>query len=129
MAVLNLSPDSFYRPSRFPVLDEALRAVERFVEEGADLLDIGAESSRPGAKPIAESLESERLTAVVEAVVKRFPLPVSVDTCKPKVAARVLDQGAVIINDITGLQRHPEMAGIVARQQAGVIIMHMQGAP
>ncbi len=107
----------------------ALQATERFIEEGADLIDVGAESSRPGAVPITVEEESERLVSVIDEIKKRFSTPVSVDTYKPEVAQRVLDCGADIINDITGLSCHPEMAGLVAKYDAGMILMHMQGTP
>lgn len=128
MAVLNLTPDSFYGNSRAEGLNIALERVETFIEEGADILDIGAESSRPGAVSIDAEEEINRLVPVVEQVMRRFSIPVSVDTCKPEVARRVLDAGAAIINDITGL-RDPEMAGVVAGYNAGLIVMHMQGTP
>lgn len=128
MAVLNLTPDSFYGGSRVDGLDDALRRVEEFIEEGADFLDVGAESSRPGALPVDAREEVDRLVPVVEAVSSRFNIPISVDTCKAAVAERVLDAGAALINDISGL-RDPGMAETVARFDAGLIVMHMQGTP
>ncbi len=129
MAVLNLTPDSFYRQSRNPGVDMALKATEQFVDEGADIIDIGAESSRPGAVPISVEEEAVRLNSVVKEIKKQFSIPVSVDTYKPEVAERVLDNGADIINDITGLARFPKMAGVVAKYNAGLILMHMKGTP
>ena len=129
MGIINLSQDSFYDKSRCSTEDETLRMAERMIEEGADILDIGAESSRPGSKPIAAEVELERLLPVIAACEKRFAVPLSVDTCKPAVAARVLTAGASMINDITGLQRHQEMAATIARHSAAVIVMHMQGTP
>ncbi|QPJ63446.1 MAG: dihydropteroate synthase [Candidatus Nitronauta litoralis] len=129
MAVLNLTPDSFYRQSRNQGLDMALKATERFVEEGADIIDIGAESSRPGAIPISVEEEAGRLNSVVKEIKKQFTVQVSVDTYKPEVAEMVLDNGADIINDITGLSRYPEMANIIAKHNAGLILMHMKGTP
>ena len=128
MAVLNLTPDSFYGGSRVEGLDDALRRVEEFIEEGADFLDVGAESSRPGALPVDAREETDRLVPVVEAVSSRFTIPISVDTCKAVVAERVLDAGAALINDISGL-RDSGMAETVARFDAGLIVMHMQGTP
>ncbi|NIS83667.1 MAG: dihydropteroate synthase, partial [Nitrospinaceae bacterium] len=128
MGVVNLSPDSFYAGSRCPSGDEAVRLAERHVEEGADLLDVGAESSRPGARPIPEKAELDLLLPTVSRLCKKYPVPVSVDTYKPRVAAAVLQEGASAINDITGL-RNPEMGNIIARAQAGVVVMHMQGTP
>ena len=129
MGIINLSPDSFYAGNRCATLDEAVRNAESMVEEGAHALDVGAESTRPGSQPIAEETELKRLAPVVSALAKRVPVPISVDTSKPGVADRVLQEGARIINDVTGLQMHPEMSRVIARRGAGVVVMHMQGAP
>jgi len=128
MGIINLSPDSFYPDSRVPSVSAALKVAERMIEEGADYLDVGAESSRPGAIPISEEEELSIILPVISHLCKDFPVPVSVDTYKPGVAQTVLDEGASIINDITGL-RYPEMAPIIAEYNAGVIIMHMRGSP
>ena len=129
MGIVNLSPDSFYGQSRSCSEKDALLLAERHIAEGAGILDIGAESSRPGSSPVSEDLELQRLLPVVSKICKRFDVPVSVDTYKPRVAEGVLGEGAVIINDITGLQNDPEMAKIIAKNKAGVILMHMQGTP
>ncbi len=129
MAVINLTPDSFYAPSRFVETDRTLKAVERVIEEGADWVDIGAESTRPGAEPLGETEERKRLFPVIREVCRRFPVPVSVDTYKPSVAEAALDAGAALINDVTGLARFPAMADVVARYRAGIILMHMRGTP
>jgi dihydropteroate synthase len=129
MGIVNLSPDSFYKDSRLSSEKDALLLAERHVEEGAGVLDIGAESSRPGSRPISEELELERLLPVVSKICKRFDVPVSVDTYKPRVAEGVLAVGASIINDITGLRGSADMAKVIARNQAGVILMHMRGTP
>ncbi len=129
MGIVNLTPDSFYEKSRSFSAKDAMLLAERHIEEGAEILDIGAESSRPGSRPISEELEWQRLLPVVSEICKRFDVAVSVDTYKPQVAERVLDAGAVLINDITGLQKTPEMAKVIARHKAGVILMHMQGTP
>ena len=100
MGVVNLSSDSFYKNSRAGSEKEAILLAERHIEEGAGILDIGAESSRPGSRPISEELELERLLPVVSRICKRFDVPVSVDTYKPRVAESVLAAGAVFINDI-----------------------------
>ena len=128
MGIINLSPDSFYPDSRVPSVVAALKTAERMIEEGADYLDVGAESSRPGAKPISEEEELAIILPVIEQLCKNFPIPVSVDSYKPGVAQKALEKGVSIVNDITGL-RHSEMAAIVAEYDAGVIIMHMQGSP
>ena len=128
MGIINLSPDSFYPDSRVPSVPAALKLAERMIEEGADYLDVGAESSRPGAKPISEEEELAIILPVVKRLCRDFSVPVSVDTYKPGVAQKVLDEGVSIINDITGL-RYPEMAPIIAEYNAGVVIMHMRGSP
>jgi len=128
MGVINLSPDSFYAGNRCATVEEAVRHAENMVEEGAHALDVGAESTRPGSQAIGEETELKRLAPVVSALAKRVPVPVSVDTSKPAVADRVLQEGARIINDVAGLN-HPEMSRIIARHGAGVVVMHMQGVP
>jgi dihydropteroate synthase len=128
MGIINLSPDSFYPDSRVPSVPAALQVAERMIEEGADYLDVGAESSRPGAMPISEEEELAIVLPVITQLCQKFSALVSVDTYKPGVAQKVLEEGASIINDITGL-RYPEMAPIIAEYDAGVIIMHMQGSP
>ncbi|PIQ95854.1 MAG: dihydropteroate synthase [Nitrospinae bacterium CG11_big_fil_rev_8_21_14_0_20_56_8] len=130
MGVINLSPDSFHTASRCPTLGASLEAAARFVEEGADILDLGAESTRPGSHPIDMEVERDRLVPVVAEMRRRFPATaISVDTYKPGVAEAVLDQGADLINDITGLQRYTQMAEVIGRHRAGVVLMHMQGMP
>jgi dihydropteroate synthase len=129
MGIVNLSQDSFYKDSRSSSLKEAICLAERHVEEGAGILDIGAESSRPGSRPISEELELERLLPVVSEICKWFDVPISVDTYKPQVAEKVLAAGATIINDITGLRGSAEMAKVISRNKAGVVLMHMQGTP
>ncbi len=128
MGVINLSPDSFYPDSRVPTVAGVLKVAERMIEEGADYLDVGAESSQPGAKPVSEEEELAIILPVVSQLCKKIAVPVSVDTYKPGVAQKVLDVGVAIINDITGL-RSPEMAPIIAKYDAGVVIMHMLGTP
>jgi dihydropteroate synthase len=129
MGIINLSPDSFYAGNRCATVEDAVRHAENMVEEGAHVLDVGAESTRPGSQAIGEETELKRLAPVISALAKRVPVPVSVDTSKPAVADRVLQEGARIINDVTGLQNHPEMSRIIARHGAGVVVMHMQGVP
>lgn len=129
MGVINLNSDSFYPDSQCRSESDALKMAQRMIDEGADLLDVGAESSRPGSCGISEDEESARLLPVVKELCRRCQVPVSVDTAKPMVAKRMLDNGAALINDITGLQRNSEMAEIIARFEAGVVVMHMQGTP
>jgi dihydropteroate synthase len=129
MGIINLSPDSFYGGSRCKNVEQALSAAGRMLEEGADILDIGAESSRPGSVPITVQEELDHLLPVLIKLVEVSNVPISVDTYKSKVAHEVLKSGASIINDITGLQQSEEMAQTISQFQAGVILMHMQGSP
>jgi dihydropteroate synthase len=129
MGIINLSPDSFYGASRCKTMEQALSTAERMIEEGAGILDIGAESSRPGSVPISVQEEIDRLLPVLIKLVEVANIPISVDTYKSKVAHEVLKAGASIINDIMGLQRSEEMAQTISRFHAGVILMHMQGSP
>jgi len=128
MGIINLSPNSFYTSSFSFSETHALKTAEKLIEDGADMLDVGAESTHPGSEPIPEEHEWKMLNSVVSRLVKEFPVPISVDTYKPYVARRVLDLGVQWINDIYGL-RFSEMAEVISRYPAGVIIMHMQGTP
>ena len=129
MGIINISSDSFYEQSRCNSTDEVLAKAEKMIREGADFLDLGAESSRPGSKPISEQEEIDKLIPVISALVKITNIPISVDTYKPIVAKEALKAGAKIINDITGLQKSPEMAEVISMFDAGVVLMHMQGSP
>ena len=129
MGVVNVTPDSFFDGGRFAEPDAAIRHALRLTEEGADLLDIGAESTRPGAESIDEGEERRRLMPVVTAVAKAVRIPISVDTRKSTVARAALEAGAVIVNDVSALQADPAMAVLVATTGAGVVLMHMQGTP
>ncbi len=124
MGVLNLTPDSFSDGGQFTVPERALAQARRMIAEGADIIDIGAESTRPyGAEPITAEEELRRLQAVLPGVVA-LGIPVSIDSMKSAVVAWALDQGAAIANDVWGLQRDAGMAGLVAERDAPVIIMH-----
>jgi len=129
MGVLNVTPDSFSDGGRFLDPGAAIEQARRMVAEGADILDIGAESTRPYGGAVDVPLEEElrRLEPVLPAVVA-LGVPVSIDTIKPKVAAAALAAGAVIVNDVWGLQRDPEMAPLVAAHAAPVVIMHNRAA-
>jgi dihydropteroate synthase len=128
MGVVNVTPDSFSDGGQFLDPRQAIDHAKRLVDDGADILDIGAESSRPGSDPVSDEQEWARLQPVLEALLRDAGAPVSVDTYKPATASRALELGAHIINDITGL-RDPNMAEVVARHQAPVVIMHMRGQP
>jgi dihydropteroate synthase len=129
MGVLNVTPDSFSDGGLYLDPGAAVKHALEMVDEGADLIDIGAESSRPGAEPVSEAEELSRLVPVVQEVCRRVSVPVSVDTTKAAVARQALDAGAAIINDISALLADPAMAGAVAKAGAGLVLMHMQGTP
>ena len=129
MGIINISQDSFYEKSRCLSIEDVMKLAEIMVNDGADFIDLGAESSRPGSKPISEEEELSKLMPVISYLIKRIDVPISVDTYKPIVAEEVLLAGAKIINDITGIQKFQEMAEVISRHQAGVIVMHMQGTP
>lgn len=127
MGILNVTPDSFSDGGRFNDVDRAVRRAAVMLEEGADLIDVGGESTRPGCTPVRADEELQRLLPVVRALRQAFPTAViSVDTYKASVAAAALEAGANLINDIWGLTRDPEMARVAADFQAPVVVMHNQ---
>ena len=129
MGILNVTPDSFSDGGRFLDPQRALAHVERMVSEGADLVDIGAESTRPGSQAIDEQEEIRRLKPVLEVIGKRTKVPLSIDTHKAGVAERAIDWGAVLINDISALEHDPRMGHVIARTGAGLVLMHKRGTP
>jgi len=129
MGILNLTPDSFSDGGRLGDLDSVLRRAEQMIEAGAALLDIGGESTRPGALPVPEAEELKRILPAVEALSRRFALPISIDTRKAEVARAALDAGASIVNDVSALSFDPRMAEVAARAGAGVVLMHSRGTP
>jgi dihydropteroate synthase len=129
MGIVNITPDSFSDGGLFAQTDAAVAHGLSLVGEGADILDIGGESSRPGALPVPLQEELERVVPVVKRLAPQVRVPLSIDTCKAEVARQCLDAGAQIVNDITGLAGDPAMAEVVRTARAAVIIMHMQGTP
>lgn len=129
MGVVNVTPDSFFDGGRFFDAAAAVAHALRLVEEGADLLDIGAESTRPGADVVNEAEECRRAIPVVTAVAKAVTIPVSIDTSKAAVARAALDAGASLVNDVTALRGDSAMADLIAKAGAGIVLMHMQGTP
>ncbi len=129
MGIINVTPDSFYDGGRYFDAESAKEHVRRLCADGADILDIGGESSRPGAGRISEQEEIDRVCPVIEFAARNFDTVVSVDTCKAKVAAEALSSGATIINDISAMGFDDEMAPLAARTGASVVIMHMKGTP
>lgn len=129
MGIVNVTPDSFSDGGRFLRTDVAVAHALELVRQGADLLDIGGESTRPGSAPISLDEELRRVLLVVKSLVKKTDVVISVDTSKAEVARACLDAGAHLINDVTGLTGDPRMAEVVRDFGAGVIVMHMQGTP
>lgn len=124
MGILNVTPDSFSDGGRYNEIDAALSRAHEMVEQGADLIDIGGESTRPGATPVSEEEELKRVIPVIERIAREVDVPLSVDTYKSEVAKQALEAGAHIVNDIWGLKKEARMAEIVASYEAGVIVMH-----
>ncbi len=129
LGILNVTPDSFSDGGHFPDTDAAVAQALRLVEQGADLLDIGGESTRPGSQPVDLEEELSRVLPVVRRLAALTRAPLSIDTSKAEVARQALEAGAHIINDITALQADPAMPEVVRSYGAGVILMHMQGTP
>ena len=128
MAILNVTPDSFSDGGRHLELDDTLAAARRFLEEGADILDIGGESTRPGADPVSVDDELSRVLPVIKNLAELDSVGISIDTCKPGVAEAALRSGANIVNDISGF-RDPEMIKVCANSDCGIVVMHMKGNP
>ena len=129
MGVVNVTPDSFFDGGRYLEAEAAVAHAVRLVEEGADLLDVGAESTRPGADIVNEAEECRRAIPVVAAVARAVTVPISIDTSKAAVACAALEAGAVLVNDVTALRGDPAMVDVVARTGAGIVLMHMHGTP
>tara|TARA_B100000749_G_scaffold43164_1_gene29801 strand:+ start:1796 stop:2626 length:831 start_codon:yes stop_codon:yes gene_type:complete len=126
MGIINVTPDSFSGDALSGDISAVVNQAVRFQDEGADILDIGAESTRPGHEKVSLEEELTRLMPALEAVAKRVELPISVDTYKAEVARHAVDAGAVIINDIWGLKAEPELAQVAAETGAGLVLMHNQ---
>ena len=127
MGILNVTPDSFSDGGRYADPEAALRRAEAMIAEGADIIDLGGESTRPGSQPVSAETEAERTIPIIEAIVKRFDTPISIDTSKSEVAGRAVDAGAEIINDISGLRFDANIARAAAGRNAGLILMHSRG--
>lgn len=129
MGILNVTPDSFSDGGLFADRSAAIRHGQAMETAGADIIDIGGESTRPGSNPLSEEDELRRILPVIEALSAELRTPVSVDTYKSAVARKALQAGAVIVNDISGLRFSPDMARVVADHDAAVVIMHIKGTP
>lgn len=128
MAIVNATPDSFHAASRMTNLEAAIEACLRMAAEGADILDIGGESSRPGAAPVSEAEEMQRVIPLLKALKSKVSIPISIDTVKPAVAKAALNEGATLINDISGFS-NAEMIALARDFDVDICVMHMQGTP
>jgi dihydropteroate synthase len=128
MGILNVTPDSFSDGGRYAGVDAALQRAEKIAAEGAAIIDVGGESTRPGAVPVSEALELSRVVPVIETLARKFDIAISIDSSKPAVMAAAVAAGACIINDVRALQV-PGARACAAQTRAGVCLMHMQGEP
>lgn len=127
MGILNVTPNSFSDGGQFFREEQSLIRAEDIIAEGADIIDIGGESTRPGGTPVSVAEEIQRVVPVIESLAKKFAVPISVDTTKQAVARAALDAGAQIVNDISGLRFEPHLAADVAHSGAGLVLMHSRG--
>jgi dihydropteroate synthase len=129
MGIVNVTPDSFSDGGRFLASDAAITHALALVQQGADLLDIGGESTRPGSSPVPLDVELSRVVPVIQALASKTQIPLSIDTSKAEVARQCLAAGAQIINDVTAFTGDPVMIDVARQFQSGVVLMHMQGTP
>ena len=129
MGVLNRTPDSFYDGASYMDKKKAVSRVYKMTEEGADIIDIGGQSTRPGSMPVSTDEELDRVIPIIDLIRVNIDIPISIDTSNHVVASESLKRGAHIINDVTALKGDPLMPSVVSRYKAGVILMHMQGSP
>ena len=129
MGILNVTPDSFSDGGRFQMLDQAVEQGLRLQSDGADILDIGGESTRPGATPVDLDEELRRTIPVIQRLAREVRIPISIDTTKSEVARQALAAGADIVNDISGLTFDPQMLDVCRNADAGICVMHIQGTP
>lgn len=129
MGIVNVTPDSFSDGGTYFDAERAVAHGLALAEEGADFLDIGGESTRPGSEPVSAEEELHRVVPVIEQLTTRCPIPISVDTYKSVVADAALEAGAVIVNDISGLTFDPQMVMVTAKHHASIVLMHIKGAP
>jgi len=129
MGIINITPDSFSDGGKFLSTESAVAQGEKLVQEGADILDIGGESTRPFATAVSKESELRRVLPVIEKLAASVNIPISIDTTKAGVASQAIEAGASIINDISAMRDDPEMAGVVKKNKVPIILMHMQGTP
>ena len=129
MGILNVTPNSFFDGGKFVTAESAVKQGMQMVEEGADFIDVGGESTRPGSEPVPAEEEIIRIVPVIERLGKLTPIPISVDTCKSEVAKAAIEAGAVIVNDISAMTSDPKMLPLVAHEKVSAVLMHMKGTP
>jgi dihydropteroate synthase len=129
MGIVNVTPDSFAELTRTLDPEVAIDVALRMEEDGADIIDIGGESTRPGADPVSAEEETARILPVIRALARRLSLPISVDTYKAAVARAAIDAVASIVNDVSGLRHDPSLPGVVAESGAALVLMHSRGRP
>ncbi len=129
MGILNVTPDSFYDGGRYSSMDAAVEHALQMEAEGADIIDVGGESTRPGASGVSQAEEMQRVVPLIEKLRQRCSVPISVDTYKSAVAQAALEAGAQVVNDISGLRFDAQLAATVARYKATIVVMHIQGTP
>ncbi len=129
MGVVNVTPDSFSEKGKFFKCDDAVAQGQKLFEEGAGIIDIGGESTRPYSKPLSSEEECRRVLPVIEKLAGRISVPISIDTTKSEVAERAIEAGAAMINDISSFRLDPKMAGVAAGSGVPVVLMHMKGTP
>ena len=127
MAILNVTPDSFSDGGKFVSIDEALKQAEKLIEDGANVLDVGGESTRPNSARVSATEEIRRVCPIIKAIAKRFDVPISIDTSKREVAENAIESGAEIINDVSGLRFDERIAEVAAKHNSGLILMHLRG--
>lgn len=127
MGILNVTPDSFSDGGRFLGVEAALQQADKMIAEGADILDVGGESTRPNSRRVSVEEETRRVLPVIAEIDRRFRVPVSIDTSKSGVAIRAVEQGAEIINDVSGLRFDPRLGEVAAREKTGLVLMHLRG--
>ncbi len=128
MGILNVTPDSFYDGGRYASAEDALSLARRMAEDGADIIDVGGESTRPGSEPVPPREEIRRVVPLIKKLSAELTISISIDSYKPEVVAKAIDAGASMVNDVNGL-RSPGMAELVASSKLPVVVMHMQGSP
>ena len=129
MGILNVTPDSFFDGGKYYDIEDALNRARKMIDDGADIIDIGGESTRPNSTYVSAEEEARRIVPVIKELSKEIQIPISIDTYKSEVADKAIKAGAQIINDISGLQADKEMVRVAAANNTPIIIMHIRGRP